>query len=44
MFANPEKGFTKVHENSNLKNRVGIHIGQIKRIVIKETTEEERDG
>jgi hypothetical protein len=40
MWIDSKKCFAKMHENSNLKDRVGILVGQSKRIIIKKTLEE----
>jgi hypothetical protein len=39
MWANSKEYFTKMHKNSNLKDIVGIQMGQIERIIIKKASE-----
>jgi hypothetical protein len=41
---NPKKCLAKVHENGNLKNRVGIQMCKIQIIEIKEAAEKWRNG
>jgi hypothetical protein len=38
----PEKGLTQMYENGNLQNGIGIQMGQIQAIELKETAEERR--
>jgi hypothetical protein len=42
MWANPKKGFADMHENGNLKDKIGIQVGQIKRTVIEKRKKERR--
>jgi hypothetical protein len=44
VWVNPKKGFTKVHEDDNLKNGIGIQVGQFKRVKIKKAMEKGGDG
>jgi hypothetical protein len=41
---NSKERLAEVHENGNLKNRVGIHMCKIQNIEIKEATEKYRNG
>jgi hypothetical protein len=41
---NPKKRLTKMDKYSNLKNGVGVQMGQIEGVVVKETAEEGGDS
>jgi hypothetical protein len=43
MWQNTKVGFTQMNKNKNLQNRIGIQMGQIQMIEIKETAEERRN-
>jgi hypothetical protein len=43
MRQNTKEGFTQMNKNRNLQNRIGIQMGYIQMIEIKETTEERRN-
>jgi hypothetical protein len=44
VWANPKIGFTKMHEDGNLKNRIGVQVSQIEGIEVKEAMEKGRNG
>lgn len=44
VWVNPEKCFAEVHEDGNLKDGVGIQMGQIERVIVKEATEKGGNG
>jgi hypothetical protein len=44
MWQNTKVGFTQMNKNGNLQNRIGIQMGQIQMIEIKETAEERRNS
>jgi hypothetical protein len=43
MWQNTKVGFTQMNKNGNLQNRIGIQMGQIQVIKIKEIAEERRN-
>jgi hypothetical protein len=44
MGKNPEEGLTQMNKNGNLQDRIGIQVGQVQIVKIKETAEEGRNG
>jgi hypothetical protein len=44
MWINPEVGFAMMNKYGNLKNRVGIQVGQIKGVIIEKATEKGETG
>jgi hypothetical protein len=44
MWQHTKKGFAQMNVNRNLKNRIGIQVGQVKAIKIKEVAEKGRNG
>jgi hypothetical protein len=44
MGKNPEVGLTQMNKNGNLQDRIGIQVGQVQIVKIKETAEEGRNG
>jgi hypothetical protein len=44
VWQNTKERFAQVNKNGNLQNRIGIQMGQIQVIKIKETAEERRNG
>jgi hypothetical protein len=44
MGKNLEVGLTQMNKNGNLQDRIGIQVGQVQIVKIKETTEERRNG
>jgi hypothetical protein len=44
VWQNTKESFTQVNKNRNLQNGIGIQMGQIQVIEIKETAEERRNG
>jgi hypothetical protein len=44
MGKNPEVGLTQMIKNGNLQDRIGIQVGQVQIVKIKETAEEGRNG
>jgi hypothetical protein len=44
MWQHTKKSFTQMNVNGNLQNRIGIQVGQVKAIKIKEAAEKRRNG
>jgi hypothetical protein len=44
MWQNTKESFAQVNKNRNLHNGIGIQMGQIQMIEIKETAEKRRNG
>jgi hypothetical protein len=44
MWQNAKKSFAQMNVNGNLQNGIGIQMGQVKTIEIKEASEEGRNG
>jgi hypothetical protein len=44
MWQDAKKSFTQMNVNGNLQNRIGIQMGQVKAIEIKEAAEKGRNG
>jgi hypothetical protein len=44
VWQNAKESFTQMNKNRNLQNGIGIQMGQIQVIEIKETTEKRRNG
>jgi hypothetical protein len=44
MWQHTKKSFTQMNVNRNLQNRIGIQVGQVKAIKIKEAAEKRRNG
>jgi hypothetical protein len=44
MWQDAKKSFAQMNVNGNLQNRIGIQMGQVEAIEIKEATEEGRNG
>jgi hypothetical protein len=44
MGKNSEVGLAQMHKNRNLQDRIGIQMGQVQIVKIKETAEEGRNG
>jgi hypothetical protein len=44
MWQHAKKSFTQMNVNGNLQNRIGIQMGQVKAIEIKEVAEKGRNG
>jgi hypothetical protein len=44
MGKNSEVGLAQMHKNRNLQDRIGIQMGQVQIVKIKETTEEGKTG
>jgi hypothetical protein len=41
---NPEVGFAEMHEDGNLKNRIGVQVSKIEGVEIKEAAEKGTNG
>jgi hypothetical protein len=44
MWQDAKKSFAQMNVNGNLQNRIGIQMGQVKAIEIKEAAEKGRNG